>query len=88
MQRLTDLENEFVVAGEEGGRGGRFGMGHVHTAILKMGNKQVTYCTAQGTSLVLCGSLDGSGVWARMDIHVYAWLSPLAVHLKPITQHC
>ena len=34
-----------------------------------------------------CGSLDGRGVWGRIDLHVYAWLSPFTVHLKP-SQHC
>ena len=36
---------------------------------------------------MLCSSLDGSGVWGRVDTHVYTWLSPFAVHLKP-SQHC
>ena len=31
-------------------------------------------------------SLDGRGVWGEW-IHVYVWLSPFAVHLKP-SQHC
>ena len=35
---------------------------------------------------MLCGSLDGKGVWAER-IHVYGWLSPFAVHLK-LSQHC
>ena len=73
--------------GRRRGRDGRFGMGHVHTAILKMGNKQGPPAQHRALYPVLCGSLDGSGVWARMEIHVYAWLSPLAVHLKP-PQHC
>ena len=30
---------------------------------------------------VLCGSLDGSGVWGEW-IHVYVWLNPFAGHLK------
>ena len=36
--------------------------------------------------LMLCGSLDGKGVWGER-IHVYRWLSPFAVHLK-LSQHC
>ena len=31
------------------------------------------------------GSLDGKGVWERMD--VYEWQRPFAVHLK-LSQHC
>ena len=41
---------------------------------------------------LLCGQLDGRGVFfgggGRGEwIHVYIWLSPLAVHLK-LLQHC
>ena len=35
---------------------------------------------------MLCGSLDGRGVW-RKWIHLYVWLCPFPVHLKPL-QHC
>jgi len=35
---------------------------------------------------VLCGSLDGRGVWGEW-MHVYERLSPFAVHLK-LLQHC
>ena len=31
-----------------------------------------------------CGSLDGRGVWRRMD-NVYVWLTLFAVHLETIT---
>ena len=36
---------------------------------------------------VLCGSLDGRGVWGRKGTCVYVWLSPFAVHLK-LSQCC
>ena len=46
---------------------------------------------------MLCGSLDGKGVWGRMDtrvciyiyiyIYIYIWLSPFAVYVK-LSQHC
>ena len=36
---------------------------------------------------VLCGRVDGRGLWGRMDTYVYAWLSPVIVHLKP-SQNC
>ena len=36
---------------------------------------------------MLCSSLDGRGVWGRMDACVYVRVSPLAVNLK-LPQHC
>ena len=35
---------------------------------------------------MLCGSLEGRGVWGKM-ICVYLWLGPFAVDLK-LSQHC
>ena len=35
---------------------------------------------------MICGSLNGRGVWGRMDT-LHAWLSPFTVHLK-LPQHC
>ena len=34
---------------------------------------------------MLCGSLDGRGVWGR--IHVYVWMDHFAVRLK-LSQYC
>ena len=36
---------------------------------------------------MLCGSLDGKGVWGRMDTCIHVWLNPFAVYLK-LLQHC
>ena len=35
---------------------------------------------------MLCGSLDGRGVWGEW-IHVCVWLSPFTLHLK-LPQRC
>ena len=35
---------------------------------------------------MFCGNLDGRGFGGEW-IHVYVWLSPFTVHLKP-SQHC
>ena len=40
--------------------------GHGHTAMCKIDNQQGP-TIEQGTLLVFCGSLDGRGVWQRMD---------------------
>ena len=36
---------------------------------------------------MLCGSLDGRGVWGENGSNVYIQLSPFAVHLK-LSQQC
>ena len=41
--------------------------GHVHTAIFKMDNLQGLTIQHRELCLMLCGSLDGGGVWGRMD---------------------
>ena len=65
----------------------KFGIGHVHTAMFKMDNQQGPTVQHRELYPVLRGNLDGSGVWARMEIHVFVRLSPFAVHLK-LSQHC
>ena len=42
--------------------------GHVHTAIFEMNNKQGPPIWHMELCSMLCGSLDGRGVWGRMDI--------------------
>ena len=41
--------------------------GHVHTAVFKMDNQQGPTEWHRELCSTSCGSLDGSGVWARMD---------------------
>ena len=41
--------------------------GHVHSAIFKMDNQQGPTVQHRERCLLLCGSLDGRGVWRRMD---------------------
>ena len=76
--RLTDFENEFMVArgegcGEEVVK--KFGMGLYTVLYLKwITNKDLLDSTVELCSM-LCGSLDGRGVEGDW-IHVYVWLSP------------
>ena len=67
--RLTDLENELMVAGVRIGGRDNQGVwdGHVHTAIFKMDNQLGPPVQHKELCLILCGSLDGRGVWGRMD---------------------
>ena len=58
----------------------------VCAAILIMGNQQGLTLLHREFCSMLCGRLDGRGVWGRMD-SVFVWLSPFAVHLK-LLQHC
>ena len=46
-----------------------------------MNNQQGLNCTTEGTLTVLCGNLDGRGIWGEW-IHIYVWLSPFAVYLE------
>ena len=79
---FTDLENELTIP-SEGAWGKETGSldRHAHTAVFKMDHQQGP--TAQHMELcsILCGSLGGRGFGGEW-IHVYAWLSHFAVHLK------
>ena len=45
--------------------------GHVHTAIFEMNNKQGPPIWHMELCSMLCGSLDGMGVWGRVDTSLY-----------------
>ena len=45
--------------------------GHVHTAVFKMDNQQGPPVQHRDLCSVLCDSLDGRGVWGRMDTRVF-----------------
>ena len=67
-KRLTDIENELIVAGgKDGGKGQRVRNGNVHTVIFKMDNQQTPTIQNMKLCTKLCSSLDGRGVWGRMD---------------------
>ena len=58
---------------------------------MKMNNQQGPNVHHRELCSVFCGSMDGRGVWGRMDpggewMHVFVWLSPFAVHLKLYSQ--
>ena len=59
--------------------------GHVHTAIFKMNNKDL--CRVHGTLLNSYVAAWMGGGFGGERIHVYVWLSPFTVHLKP-SQDC
>ena len=42
--------------------------GHIHTVMLKMDNQQGPIVQHRELCSILCGSLDGRGVWGRMDM--------------------
>ena len=85
--RLIGVENELKVARWEGWGEGlvrEFGIDRYTLLYLKwITNKDLLHMELCG---MLCGSLDGRGVWGRW-IHVYVWLSPFTVRLK-LTQRC
>ena len=51
----------------EGRDSQRVWTGHVHTAIFRMDNQQGPTVQHMELCSMLCGSLDGRGVWKRMD---------------------
>ena len=59
-----------------------------HLALYRLGPSMLLQ-TVRWNCSVLCGSLEGRGVWETVHmhiniqyIHVYVWLSPSTVHLK------
>ena len=87
-ERLTEVEKELQVAGRKG-REERivreFGMDVCTLPNLKqIASKDLLKSTG---SSMLCGTLDGKGVWGRMDTCIYMELSPFAAHLK-LSQQC
>ena len=66
----SKLSNEIMAAGGRG-RGERYSWGvwdeHIHTAMFKMYNQQGPSVQYMEFCSVLCGGLDGRGVWGRMD---------------------
>ena len=44
---------------------------HVYTGVFKMVNPQGPTVQYRALCSVLCGSLDGRGVWGRMDTCIY-----------------
>ena len=64
-KRFIDLENEPVAAG--GRDSGGHWLGHGHIAAFKMDNQQRPIVQHRELCSVLHASLDGRGVWRRMD---------------------
>ena len=87
-KKLTDIENEPMVAGEkDAGRDSQgFWDGHVHIAIFKM-DKQQGLLRSTGNSAECHVTAWMGGRFAGEWVCVYVWLSPFTVHLK-VSQHC
>ena len=83
QKRNRLIENRLMVTSGEGWGEGIFRESevvhtHVHTAVFKMDNQKGPSVYLRELCLMLCGSLDGSGVWGRMDTCVmYGWVSLL-----------
>ena len=60
---------------------------YVHTTIFKMDNRQGPTIQPRELGSMFCTSLDGRGVWQRMNPCKYTRLSALAAHPK-LSQHC
>ena len=68
-KRLTDLDNELIVArGRMRGRDSQgIWNGHAHTPIFKMDNQQGPTVEYMEFNSMLCGNLDGRGIWGKFD---------------------
>ena len=79
QNRLTDLENKLRVPGEgwEAGRIREFGIDRYTLLYLKwITNNVLLYSTANCS--MLCGSLDGRGVWGENGyMYMYGWVTLL-----------
>ena len=83
-QRLTDLENEFMVAWGKGVR--EFGLDVYTLLYLKwVTNKDLLY--SEWNSAQCYGPAWMEGGFRGERIRVYVWLSPFAICLK-LPQHC
>ena len=73
--RLTDFDNELLVAREKGVGRDSLGVwdGHVHSGTFKMDNQQGHTVQQRGLCSMLCGSLNGRGVWGKMDTYIYTY---------------
>ena len=58
-----------------------FGIDMYTLLYLKWSSKKVPIAQQRELCLMLCGNLNGRGVWGRMDA------CPFALHLK-LSQHC
>ena len=65
----TDLENAFTGLGE--GLVREFGIERYTPLYLKWITKKVLLYRTGNSAQPLCGSLDGRGVWGRMDTCIY-----------------
>ena len=88
--RLTDLENEFMAEGagrKMGGRDGReFGLDRYTLLYVKWITNKDLFVEHMRLCSMLCCSLDGRGVWGKIDTCVWM-IESLAVHLK-LSPHC
>ena len=78
------LKKQTRVGGEWGEGWGigivkEFGMGYIHTLLYLKWKINLLYST--GNCSMLCGNMDGRGVWGRMDTCI-CMVSRFAVHLK------
>ena len=76
-KRLTDLENELMVAG---GEGTVKDFGKVMLYLKQITNKNLLHSTWNSAQCYVAAWMGGrfGGEWTR----VYIWLRPFAVHLK------
>ena len=86
-QKQTQRLREQTYASDEVGERDRLRVrdGRIYTALFKMGSQQGSTIQHRELCSVFCGSLDGRGVWGKMNGCV--WLSPFAAHLK-LSQRC
>ena len=84
-KRLTDLENELMVARQKGGGRDSYRVwdGRVHTAVFN--NKDLLYSTGNSAQCYVAAWMGGEfgGEW----LHVHVRLSPFTVHQK-LSQCC
>ena len=79
-KRLTDLENELMVARQKGGGRDSYRVwdGRVHTAVFN--NKDLLYSTGNSAQCYVAAWMGEE--FGEEWIQVYVWLSPCTVHLK------
>ena len=77
MNRLTDLDNEFMITGGEGVSGIGVWDCHIRTTLLNIDNQQVLSVKHREQCLIFYNNLKSEKKFGKKKIHAYVLTEPL-----------